>query len=145
MAKVDKRTIEAAYVNELITRYGEAYPTVEQVLSNYLSKNGYSEQEIKKIAEEEAFDTVVQAMRFGDYLSTTEDIMKKYASGEAKTLGEINKFFEHVLAKRYGVREVSVDVYNAIRPALNKLIKMGKVKQEDNPEHEGWYVYSYIG
>lgn len=145
MSKVDKRTIEAAYVRELVTKYVEKYPTVEEVLSHYLSKNDYSEQEIKKIVEEETFDTVVQAMRYGDYLSTTEKIMKQYASIEYKTISDINKYFEKVLAERFGVKEVSVDVYSAINPAIKRLIKIGKVDYIENPEHAGHYMYKYIG
>lgn len=145
MSKVDKRTVEAAYVHELATKYVEKYPTVEEVLSHYLSKNDYSEQEIKKIAEEETFDTVVQAMRYGDYLSTTEKIMKQYASIEYKTTSDINKYFEMVLAERFGVKEVSVDVYSSINPAIKRLIKIGKVEYIENPEREGHYMYKYTG
>lgn len=145
MPTVDKRTIEASYVHELVTKYAEKYPTVEEVLTHYLSKNGYSEQEIKRIAEEETFDTVVQAMRYGDYLATTEKVMKQYASIEYKTMGDIDKFFMHIIAERFNSDDISVDVYTSIPAALSKLVKMGKVKRVDNPEHEGWYLYKYIG
>lgn len=145
MSKIDKRTIEASYVNDLIENYKNEYPTIYQVLSRYLSKDGYTNAEIQRIVEEETFDTVVSAMRYGDYLSNVKEIMETYASIEYKTLGEINKYFEQVLAKRYGVSETAVDIYDAIQPALKRLQKDNLVEIIDNPEHVGWKLYKYIG
>ena len=145
MSKVDKRTIEATYMNELVTKYAGIEPTVEQILKNYLSKQGYTDEDIMKIVEEEAFDNTVQAIKYGDYLSTTEEIMKKFASIEYKQMKDINNYYERVLSERYNITTVAIDVYEAIKPALDRLIKMNKVKKVDNPEHEGWYLYKYIG
>ena len=145
MSKVDKRTIEASYVRELVENYEKEYPTVFQVLSKYLGKNGYSNEQIQKIVDEEVFDTVISAMRYGDYLANVKDIMEKYASIEYKTLGEIRKYFEYILAKRYGVSESDVDVYEAIIPALKRLQKDNLVEIIDNPNHTGWKLYKYIG
>ena len=40
---------------------------------------------------------------------------------------------------------MSVDVYNAIIPALKRLAKDGMVEIIDNPEKTGWKLYKYIG
>lgn len=145
MSKVDKRTIEASYVRELVENYEKEYPTVFQVLSKYLGKNGYSNEQIQKIVDEEVFDTVISAMRYGDYLANVKDIMEKYAKIEYKSLGEINKYFEKVIAERFSVSEVAVDVYQSIGPSLKRLAKDGMVEIIDNPDREGWKLYKYIG
>ena len=145
MSIVDKRTIEASYVRELVENYGKEYPTTYQVLSKYLGKNGYSNEQIQKIVDEEVFDTVVSAIRYADYLGTTKYIMEKYARIEYKTLGEIDKFFEIELKKKFSDGKVSVDVYNSIIPALKRLAKDGMVEIIDNPERAGWKLYKYIG
>lgn len=142
---INKRTIEASYVYSLVNEYNNEYPTTFQVLSRYLKKQGYSDADIQKIVDEECFDNAVSAMRYGDYLSNVKSIMEQFARIEYKTLGEINKHFEYVLAKRYGCKEINIEVYNAIVPALKRLEKQGLVKIIDNPEHEGWNLYKYIG
>ena len=144
MSKVDKRTIEATYVRELLDNYANEYPTVNQVLGRYLGKVGYSNEEIQTIVEEETFDTVISAVRFGDYLATVKLIMEMYASIEYKQVSEINKYFEHVLAERYGVSELSVDVYYAISPALKRLVRDGYVDVQEHPDNSAWNVYKYI-
>ena len=145
MAKVDKRVIEASYVHELVENYKDEYPTTFQVLSRYLKKGGYSDEEIQRIVDEEVFDNAVSAMKYADYLLNVRSIMKQFASIEYKSLGEINNYFKSVLAKRYGVCEAAVEVYEAIIPALKRLEKEHLIEIIDNPEREGWKLYKYIG
>lgn len=142
---IDKRTIEASYVYSLVNEYNNEYPTTFQVLRRYLKKQDYSDEDIQKIVEDECFDNVVSAVRYGDYLSNVKSIMEQFARIEYKGLGEINKYFEYVLKKRYGDGKISIDVYNAIGPALKRLEKQHLVEIIDNPEHEGWKLYKYIG
>lgn len=142
---INKRTIEASYVYSLVNEYNNEYPTTFQVLSRYLKQKNYSDEDIQKIVDEECFDNAVSAMRYGDYLSSVKSIMEQFARIDYKTLGEINKYFERVLAKRYGCSDIKVEVYNAIIPALKRLEKQGLVEIIDNPEHEGWKLYKYIG
>lgn len=143
--RVDKRTIEASYVYELTTLYGKEYPTTFQVLSRYLSKYGYTDAQIQRIVDEEVFDTVVSAMRYGDYLASVLEIVKRIARIEYKSVSEINASFEKVLAQRFGVSTCSVDVYNEISPALKRLVKEGLVDVQDHPDNSRWNMYKYVG
>lgn len=142
---IDKRTIEASYVHSIVNEYNTEYPTDFQVLSRYLKKQDYSDEDIQKIVNEECFDNAVSAARYGDYLSSVKSIMEQFARSDYKTLGEINKYFEQVLIQRYGGGKIKVDVYSAISPALKRLEKQHLVEIIDNPEHEGWNLYKYIG
>lgn len=142
---IDKRTIEADYVRQVMELYEDEYPTVLQVLHRFLSKYEFTTEQIEKIAEEETFDTVISAVRFADYLGNVKKIMEQFARIEYKTLGEINSYFESILAKRYNTAECAISVYEAIHPALKRLHKDGLVEIIDNPEHEGWFLYKYIG
>ena len=145
MSKVDKRTIEATYASELITIYADRYPTIYQVLSRYLSKCGYSHEEIERIVEEETFDSVIDAMRFGDFLATLKMVMESFAHIEYKSVSEINTHFEKILARRYGVTECDVYIYTALSPALKRLVSDGYVDAQEHPDNSAWKVYKYIG
>ena len=122
MSKVDKRTINALYTQELMTLYADQRPTVYQVLSRYLSKCGYSHEEIERIVEEETFASVADAMSFGDFLATLKVVMESFAHIEYKSFSEIRDHFTIILARRFGVKESDVDVYTAISPALKRLV-----------------------
>ena len=76
---IDKRTIEASYVYSLVNEYNNEYPTTFQVLRRYLKKQDYSDEDIQKIVEDECFDNVVSAVRYGDYLSNVKSIMEQFA------------------------------------------------------------------
>lgn len=142
--RIDKRTIEASYVKEIIDLYGENYPTIVAVLSRYLTKCGYTDEQIESIAEEETFDTVISAMRYGDYLANVKQIMQKFAKHEYKSVSDIEKYFEVILAERYGVSTCNIEVYEGISPALKRLVKEGSVEKIENPEHANWNLYKYI-
>jgi hypothetical protein len=71
--------------------------------------------------------------------------MENFAKIEYKSVSEINKHFEVVLAKRFGVSDCNVDIYDAISPALKRLERDGFVDAKENPEHAKWKLYKYIG
>lgn len=145
MSKVDKRTINALYTQELMTLYADQRPTVYQVLSRYLSKCGYSHEEIERIVEEETFASVADAMSFGDFLATLKVVMESFAHIEYKSFSEIRDHFTIILARRFGVKESDVDVYTAISPALKRLVRDGYVDVQEHPDNSAWNVYKYIG
>ena len=143
MSTIDKRVINARYVHELIQKYGEEYPSADKVLRGFLEKRGYNEKQIESIIEEVAIENTVDAMQFGDFLSTVEDVMASFAHIEYKEYGEIAKRLEQVVAAQYGVSDVCVDIYGDLRSALRILERVGKIEKVDNPYREGSFVYKY--
>lgn len=144
MSTIDKRVINARYMRELIQRYGEEHPSADKVLRSYLEKKGYNEKQIESIIEDVAIENTVDAMQYGDFLSTVEDVMISFAHIEYKEYGEISKRLKQVVAEQYGVRDFCVDLYGDLRSALRILERVGRVQRIDNPNRTGSFLYKYV-
>lgn len=142
MALVDKRTINASYTQALLEKYGQEEISAQKVLHDFLSDRGFTDDEINKIVEVIAIENARKAMELGDFVATTADVLKTCAKIEPKTLGEINTHYKSVMADRYGVSDIRVDVYDSIPAALKVLEKIGRV--EVDRENERAFKYKYI-